>query len=68
MSGKSCKFVIVFPLPMIIYLFHATQNQSLRAATGPLVRTPSSKPGSTVIIFGSQLDIVCQFLFLLPVH
>ena len=48
---------------MKIYPFHATQNQSLRTSMGSLFRTPSSKPGSTVIISVSQLDVVRQFLF-----
>ena len=61
-KGK-LKCVITFPLPMIIYPFHATQNQSLRTSWGFLVRTPSSKRGNTVIISVSQLDIFWQFLF-----
>ena len=47
---------------MKICPFHATQNQSLRTSTGSLIRTPSSKSGSTVITSVSQVDVVWQFL------
>jgi hypothetical protein len=63
MSGENCTFVIAFPHPMIIYPFNATQNRSLRTYTMSLVRTPSSKSGSVVIISVSQLDVIWQFLF-----
>lgn len=63
MSKESCKFVIAFPLPMIIYLFHVAQSQSLRTSWGSLFRTPPSKRGNTVIISVSQLDIFWHFLF-----